>query len=378
MSRMNVYDSSSSNSDTENPDDEIKQPRRSKRLRSQNTRKERPDDNDEEPKQLDEIGDSEEIADHRSRRKVTRKRKLSTKKAVPITTKHAGKKITLTKEERSKIAQFVKDMTLNDSLRQVKACFTEEMKCRDLGLSEIINNFFTKVALLNSLIEYHRNVFLDLYNKCSTGKEKYLRLQLEWHAQCSVFLLPKDLPAQCVLPDLKDDEAICAIRTLWQEFCDSYPFDMCNKLMILFSSIMYKILLDRVHSFSTSTCSSQETDPSPCVNEDDIYYRFGGATISAMLKVRYKKHKKTASTSATCSSLSDEIAILHAINTKDKKSMPEYLKYRDRGFMYSPHATFIPFFRDVDHCVQEVVNPNGFQHHTHELVKVKIIFCIVI
>ena len=175
--------------------------------------------------------------------------------------------------------------------------------------------------------------------------------------------------------------------------------------MILFSSIMYKILLDRVHSFSTtSTCSSQETDPSPCVNEDDIYYRFGGATMSAMLKVCYKKHKKTASTSATCSSLSDEIAILHAINTKDKKSIPEYLKYRDHGFMYSPHVTFIPFFCDVDHCVQEVVNPNGFQQHAHKfipffcdvdhcvqevvnpngfqqhahkLVKVKIIFCIL-
>lgn len=97
------------------------------------------------------------------------------------------------------------------------------------------------------------------------------------------------------------------------------------------------------------------------IEGDDVYYRFGGATLSEMFHLRYKNMRK--------SSTSQEIAILQAINTKEKSSMPEYLKYRDRGYMYTPHPTFIiPFIRDVDNCVREVVNPTGFQEHAGDLI----------
>ena len=62
--------------------------------------------------------------------------------------------------------------------------------------------------------------------------------------------------------------------------------------------------------------------------------------------------------------------------------MPEYLKYRDRGYMYSPNSTFIPFFREVDECIREVVNQKGLQEHKDDLIKVirhtKINCCIII
>lgn len=50
--------------------------------------------------------------------------------------------------------------------------------------------------------------------------------------------------------------------------------------------------------------------------------------------------------------------------------MPEYLKYRDEGFMYSPIKESISFFRSVDDCVREEVNKSKFQDHGSNLVAV--------
>ena len=58
--------------------------------------------------------------------------------------------------------------------------------------------------------------------------------------------------------------------------------------------------------------------------------------------------------------------------------MPNYLQYRDRGYMYSPHTKFIPFFRKVDSCVKEIVNDAGFKKHGEELIKVSNQLCTLI
>ena len=57
---------------------------------------------------------------------------------------------------------------------------------------------------------------------------------------------------------------------------------------------------------------------------------------------------------SSCSTTSEEICILQAINTKD------------RGHMYTPHSHFVPFFHDVDKCVKKIINPTGFQEHGSE------------
>ena len=97
-----------------------------------------------------------------------------------------------------------------------------------------------------------------------------------------------------------------------------------------------------------------------------------------MLKLRYKQIK-------TCplerkDIISQEITILQAVNTKDKSSIPGYLQYRDKGYMYFPHYHFIPFFRRVDHVVKSVVNCDGFNKHGEDFVKVhkSIVFISII
>ena len=51
------------------------------------------------------------------------------------------------------------------------------------------------------LVDRHRTTFISLYEKNSTGKEKYLRFQIEWHKQCSVFLMPNEISIDTILPD---------------------------------------------------------------------------------------------------------------------------------------------------------------------------------
>jgi len=60
---------------------------------------------------------------------------------------------------------------------------------------------------------------------------------------------------------------------------------------------------------------------------------------------------------------------LQAINSKDKSDIPDYLKYRDRGFMYFPYKSFIPFLKKVDGIVKKVTN-SGLNEHGDDLVKV--------
>ena len=140
--------------------------------------------------------------------------------------------------------------------------------------------------------------------------------------------------------------------------------------MIVLSSIIYDMLLRKVHSLSCTTSLQSSTSPQNIQHQDgdDVYYRLGGAVLSDMLHLRYRSIKTCHKSRRDI--ISQEVTILQVINTKDKACMPDYLKYRDRGYMYSPNHTFVPFFRQVDNCVREVVNQTGFEEHKDELVKV--------
>jgi len=69
--------------------------------------------------------------------------------------------------------------------------------------------------------------------------------------------------------------------------------------------------------------------------------------------------------------ISQKISVLQAINMKDKSSIPGYLKYRDRSFMYFPHPICIPFLQEVDQVLKVVVNSKGLNEHGDDLIKVQ-------
>ena len=57
---------------------------------------------------------------------------------------------------------------------------------------------------------------------------------------------------------------------------------------------------------------------------------------------------------------------------KDKTNLP-YLKYRDRGFMYFPDYTFVPFTRSVHETVRSVVSITSLEENTIEVCDVPVL-----
>jgi len=140
------------------------------------------------------------------------------------------------------------------------------------------------------------------------------------------------------------------------------------------SSAIYHFLLDFIASFQNNTPAIQlnsEVDATLEMDGDDVYYRFGGAALSDMLHLQYKQIQTCRDDQRDVLSL--EISILHCMNLKDKSQIPDYLKYRDRGYMYFPYPSFLPLLREVDTSVKGIVNIDGLQQGD-ELIKVRIMY----
>ena len=299
----------------------------------------------------------------------------------------------MNKRERSLAIKSVKGIPLHTLVQVLEKQLKEQLDDISEQLKDILQALLEDEGLLKALIEYHHAMFATLYDHCSTGKEKYARFQLEWHAHVSVFLIPKHIPIESVLTTdqktMAKDADVCTVRRRWQTFCDAHSSyqDHLKKIMILFSSSLYNAFLKEIHSSTSEICSTTGTGTASTVpieeDSDDVYFRFGGAALSDMLHLHYKNIRIQQLQDNKRDVLSQEISCLQAINTKEKGDMPKYLQYRDRGYMYTPHVSFIPFFREVDNCIKEVINPTGFKEHGDELVKVNMcstcifIYCLV-
>ena len=196
-----------------------------------------------------------------------------------------------------------------------------------------------------------------------------MHFQLNWHKHCSAFLLSEDHSLDDIgfqeLPDLSVHE----LRRKWLDYSqkNGVPVPHSNPVMIEVSSTIYSFLLEHVANFQQSLTESG--NPTTSEGDDqDVYYRFGGATLCSMLHKLYDEIKSCSS--ELRNTLSQKISVLQAINTKDKSSIPGYLKYRDRGFMYFPHPIFIPFLQEVDQVLKVVVNSKGLNEHGDDLIKV--------
>ena len=189
----------------------------------------------------------------------------------------------LNKKERAKLISNIKKCSV---LKEVKTYFENHQSS---VFEELVAHH---EGVLKSLINFNLQTFISLYEGNGTGKDKYISFQLEWHKHCSIFLLSKDLTIQYVIspPTYSMETA----RQEWLKFCDGLPseHDEHKRFMILLSSTIYDILLREAdkHLSSTTITSDSESTASCMHNRDtdDVYFRFGGATLASMLKHRYK------------------------------------------------------------------------------------------
>jgi hypothetical protein len=279
--------------------------------------------------------------------------------------KGVSKQKMLNKTEKATVMKVVGELSARTLTDYVEEKVTGQLSEPDLSTFKALLHH----EAIQPIVEFHHSTFMKpLYTQHNKGKEKYVFFQLDWYKHCSIFLVSKELSLDCVFPSASQD--VIVARQVWLNFLEfeSAHTVNYNKLMILISSALYERMLCVVHSSK----SQQSCEPSVSSDGDDVYFRFGGATLCSMLHVRYKGIKRCASERRDI--LSKEIQILQSVNTKDKEKMPQYLKYRDMGNMYSPHEKFIPFFREVDECIKKVANEIGLQQHGDDLVEVKFLF----
>ena len=262
----------------------------------------------------------------------------------------------------------------NDSI--LAAAVRDDLKQQLLAdsLKSLAEVLCTREQLLATLISCHRKCFTELYVDCKKTSDPMLNFQISWYNQCSAFLLSEE--HDIAVLNLKELPGcyVSNARDAWLHFCsnNSVPVPKSNPVMMTVSSTIYRVLLERVMSFQESLKATNAVATSrEYTDGDDVYYRFGGAAICDMLKLHYKQIRSCSDEQRDC--ISQEIVVLQAINTKDKSNVPEYLKYRDQGFMYFPHVTFIPFLKAVDDCVKGVVNSNGLEENGSDLVQVSYI-----
>ena len=199
---------------------------------------------------------------------------------------------------------------------------------------------------LLDIVTHHCDDFARLYVDCNKSSVQF---QLDWYAHCSAFLLGEDLTLAAIGFNESDGRfsSLVSTRKTWIQFCrdNLTTISDCKPVMIVLSSAVYNYLLKQVSIYQKGLTGQlfggEFSKAATCSDGDDVYYRFGGGVLCDMLKHRYKEIKNCPSTRRNL--LSIEISLLQAINNKDKSSIPAYLKYRDRGYMYFPHSSFVPF-----------------------------------
>ena len=273
---------------------------------------------------------------------------------------------TLNKNERDSLLRYLNS---TDDLTLVGAV---DLRLKEAEfLSSKLQTFadvLCKSKLLQEIAAHHRQRFTELYMECKKNSDSFVQLQFCWHKYCSAFLLPR---AYSINLNDATETSLVSLRNRWLDLCEANDVTVeGNPVMISASSAIYALLLERARKYQTSLIPEPESSNTfvEIEDDDDVYFRFGGATLCEMLQLHYKQIKDCNDTQRD--RLSQEITILQAIKTNDKSEIPGYLKYRDQGYMYFPDASFIPLIRQIDHLVKEIVNKKKMGEDGGEIIKV--------
>ena len=233
---------------------------------------------------------------------------------------------------------------------------------------------FPTTKNMEDIVLHLRDTFVKLYSSCEgqRQKEKYCAFQLEWHKYCSAFLLDKSLPLDAIGLAESRNKDLAKKRANWIQFCENVAVshDAGNCVMMVICAAVYDTLLRQVSEFIREEILGEQSTSNQVSHQDsdDVLYRFCGGALASMLHARYK-HIQTCPLERK-DIISQEITLLQSINSKRKSHIPEYLQYRDRGYMYFPTECFLPFLRAVDTCVRKYANPACYQCHGSHIVEV--------
>ena len=280
----------------------------------------------------------------------------------------------LNKKESERLFKSLNDVDISILSGVIQQKISEQ--CLSERFEKFVDVLYKNERLFQDILLHHRLRFPQLYMECKKGGDAFLRFQLQWHQHCSAFLLSRSYPLTSINLDESVQHTVAALRMQWLDFCDinGLPVPDSNVVMMTISSAIYELLLEQTESFKNSLTTDHDiTQISIATDGDDVYFRFGGAALCDMLHLRYQQIKNC--TDMQRDKLSQEITVLQAMNMKDKTNLPQYLQYRDRGFMYFPDFSFIPFLRTIDETVKEIINMNSLEKDGSDLIKVRYTVC---
>lgn len=162
----------------------------------------------------------------------------------------------------------------------------------------------------------------------------------------------------------------------WRKISSSVCRETRNAVMIAIISAVYEHLLSLIFELQCNSSQSRESSECPsssaCSEEqDDVYFRFGGGALADMFQTRYKQMKSSKSQTVKAK-ICEELSVLQWMKMEDgeKATLPESLKYRDRGHMYFPHRHLLPFIRKFDEAVRMSANADTFRKEGSKMIKV--------
>ena len=140
---------------------------------------------------------------------------------------------------------------------------------------------------------------------------------MQWYSYCSAFLLKEKYQLSTI--DLKENDhpELAKLRLDWLDFCKEHkaPVPASRLAMMALSTVIHNSLLEHVSSFQLSQSDAVDTGTTgdEVIEEDGVYYRFGGGALCEMLHHWYNQICNSTSKNL----MSIEISLLQAINTKD-------------------------------------------------------------
>jgi len=287
------------------------------------------------------------------------KRRKATSKVIP-------------KKKRQDLVKHLKAIELSTLRIEMHTAVKEQFG--DSQFKEFLDELFKEDEPMLEITSQHRNSFAVLYGECKQQKNAFMQFQLQYQYHCSAFILEEKHTLAAIKLNEASHPALVAARKTWLEFCKkcNLPVPESNPIMIAMSSRAYSYLLNQVSIYQETLTDETPSDMAETMpvgeDGDDVYYRFGGGAICSMLKLRYKELKNCSRIDRNA--LSIQVCILQAMNLKDKSCIPAYLKDRDRGYMYFPDSSLIPFLRAIDTVVKRSVNEEEFCKHGDDLIKV--------
>jgi len=141
----------------------------------------------------------------------------------------------------------------------------------------------------------HHKSFAVLYGECKQQKNSFMQFQLQYQYHCSAFILEEKYTIAALNLDEADHAMLVTAKKSWLECCKKcdLPVPENNSIMITMTFRIYSYLLGQVSLYQESLTDQAQisgtTEATPVIEDsNDVYYRFGGATICSMLKLRYR------------------------------------------------------------------------------------------